>query len=195
MTRVLIADDAESLRLVVRITVESQSWGVLEAANGYETIATATAQHPDLILLDLNFADPTLDGIEVCRQLKAASETAEIPVVVLTASERAEDRERAMLVGATDYLTKPFGPLELLDVLRRVLGQYLSGAGLGLYLVDAGVLTAGQLERTLIRQRQLAGAGRKVQLGALLVEHEFISQADLEQALARQRQELGLSRP
>jgi two-component system, OmpR family, phosphate regulon response regulator PhoB len=189
---VLIADDSEALRLVMRITVESQGWSVLEAPTGYDALALAAAERPDLVLLDLNFGDD-LDGIEVCRQLRAQSATAQLPVVVLTASELLEDRDAALAAGANEFLTKPFGPLDLLEIMRRMLGQYLSGAGLGLYLVDAGAITPAQLQRALVRQRQRAGGGDTIQLGALLVEHGFISELDLDRALARQRSELGLA--
>lgn len=188
----LIADDSEALRLVMRITVESQGWSVIEAPTGYEALARAAADRPDLVLLDLNFGDD-LDGIEVCRQLRADPATAQVPIVVLTASESLEDRDRLLTAGANEYLTKPFGPLDLLDIMRRILGQYLAGAGLGLYLVDAGAITPAQLQRALVRQRQRAGAGEAIQLGALLVDQGVISDRDLEQALARQRSELGLS--
>lgn len=190
MTKVLVADDSEGLRLVMRITVESQGWSVLEASTGYDALAIAAVQPPDLILLDLNFGDD-LDGVEVCRQLRAATPTADIPVIMLTASERAADRAAAMAAGVTEFLMKPFGPLDLLELMRRALGQYLAGAGLGLYLVDAGVLNAPQLQRALVRQRQRAGAGAPVQLGAMLTELGVISEDDLARALARQRQELG----
>lgn len=190
MTKVLIADDSEGLRQVMRITVESQGWSVLEAPNGYEALAIAAAHRLDLIVLDLNFGDD-LDGIEVCRQLRAATPTADIPVIMLTASERAQDRTGALAAGVTEFLMKPFGPLDLLELMRRVLGQYFAGAGLGLYLVDAGVLTAAQLQRALVRQRQRAGTGERIQLGAMLAEQGVISEDDLEHALARQRQELG----
>ncbi len=190
MTKVLIADDSEGLRLVMRITVESQGWSVLEAPNGYDALAIAADQRPDLIVLDLNFGDD-LDGIEVCRQLRAATPTADVPVIVLTASERVQDRAGALAAGATEYLTKPFSPLDLLELMRRTLGQYFAGAGLGLYLVDAGVLTAAQLQLALVRQRQRAGTGERIQLGAMLAEQGVISEDDLARALARQRQELG----
>jgi len=192
MPRVLVADDAESLRLVVRITVESQGWSVLEAADGYDAIAQAVATRPDLILLDLNFGDPTLDGIAVCRRLRAAVAIADIPIIVLTASDHAEDRASALAAGASHFITKPFGPLELLDAMRRVLHGYFTGAGLGLYLVDAGVVDAAQLQRAVARQLQLAEEGHRVQLGAVLIEMGAISDDDLSAALERQRRELNL---
>jgi DNA-binding response OmpR family regulator len=191
---VLIADDSESLRLVMRITVESQGWTVLEAPTGYDALARSAQERPDLVLLDLSFGDD-LDGIEVCRQMRADAATAQVPIVVLTASDRLDDRDKVMAAGANEYLTKPFGPLDLLEVMRRMLGQYLSGAGLGLYLVDAGAITAAQLQRALVRQRQRAGSGKAIQLGALLVESGFISERDLDQALERQRRELGIPSP
>ena len=194
MPRVLVADDADALRLVVRITVESQGWSVLEAASGIDALRTATAEHPDLIILDLDFGDPTLDGIEVCRRIRTTPATADVPVIVLTASGDPRDQERATAAGADLYMAKPFGPIELLEAIRQVLHQYLSGAGLGLYLVDAGVLPPGVLQEAVARQRTLAETDQRVQLGALLTDMGAITEADLTSALRRQRAELGVPR-
>lgn len=191
MPRVLVADDSDALRLLVRITVESQGWSVLEAGTGHDALRQVADARPDLILLDLDLGDPTLDGVAVCERIRADPAIAEIPIIVLTGSDRVEDRERASRAGADHFMTKPFGPLDLLDAMRRVLRQYLSGAGLGLYLVDAGVLTPEDLQRAVDQQRHLALDGQRVQIGALLIDMGAISDGDLVAALGRQRRELG----
>jgi CheY-like chemotaxis protein len=192
MPRVLVADDAAALRLVVRITLESQGWSVLEAADGGSAVARVTADRPDLLLLDLDLGPGSIDGIEVCRRVQDDPATAAIPVLILTASERPEDRARAAAAGAVGFLTKPFGPLQLLEAIRRTMHEYLSGPGLGLYLVDAGVLDPAGLERALAEQRRRAAAGRPEQLGAVLTGLGLVTAAELAAALDRQRADLDL---
>lgn len=192
MPQVLVTDDAPALRLVVRITLESQGWSVLEAADGGSAVARAAAERPDLLLLDLDLGPGSIDGIEVCRRVQAAPETAAIPVLILTASERSEDRVRAAEAGAAGFLTKPFGPLQLLDAVRRTMHEYLSGPGLGLYLVDAGVLAPAALDRALAEQRRRAAGGRPEQLGAILTALGLVTAGELDAALARQRADLDL---
>lgn len=185
--RVLVADDSESLRLVVRITVESQDWVVLETTTGAETLQLARAQHPDLILLDLDFANGGPQGLTVLRELRASPDTVDIPVIVLTASDRPADEVDSAAAGAAAYLTKPFGPIALITVMRHVLGNSLRAEGLGLYLVNAGALSAAQLSRALARQREREALGEHVALGTLLVEQGAISESELSRALGEQR--------
>lgn len=180
--RVLVADDLPALRTVVRITIESQGWTTLEATNGAEAFAVARAQVPDLVLLDLDFGDDGPDGLAVLEALRSDPATAGIPVVVLTATSDPATEARARALGASLFLNKPFGPIDLIAALRRMLGADLPAAPLGLHLVQTGALTPGQLERALEEQ-----ARRDVPLGRLLLEHRAISEPELEGALSAQR--------
>lgn len=157
MPRVLVADDSEALRLVVRITVQSQGWTVLEAASGEDAILQASTAQPDLILLDLHLGEHAIDGVEVCQRLRAIAATAETPIIMLTASDRSDDRADALAAGVTHFMAKPFGPLELLETMRRVLYEYYSGRGFARYLGDAGatdLVSEAEREVALSRLRR-----------------------------------------
>lgn len=189
--RIVVADDSTSLRAVVRVTVETQGWIVLEAATGAATLALVRERPPDLLLLDLDFGTSGPDGLEVLRIVRAEPATAAVPVVILTATDRADVRARALGLGATEFLTKPFGPLDLIATMRAVLGRKLEEPRLGLHLVQSGALTSDQLRLALDRQRERERAGKRITLGALLIELGMISRAELDMALRRQGSQTG----
>lgn len=185
MPTVLIADDLAALRQVARITLSSQGWKVLEAETGERAIELAKASAPDAVLLDVEFAADGIDGFAVCRALKADPATARIPVVMLTARNTQDERAEASAAGASAYITKPFGPLDLIATLSALVSQPASEPALGLRLVDAGALSPERLEQALEEQRELAISGRRVRLGELLTEKGLVSDAELARALAR----------
>ncbi len=120
MAKLLIADDLVPIRQMVRITLSTQGWTIIEAENGQKALEMARAEKPDLMLLDVDMgAGP--NGFDVCRQLKSADETKGIPIVMLTAHDSESDRAVGFAAGAAQYLTKPFGPLELIDTIRTIL--------------------------------------------------------------------------
>ena len=112
MTRILVVDDERDVREVVRTTLQENGYQVLEAADGVEAYAAvadaAVAEKPDLIVLDLML--PKMNGFEVLEKLKENHQTSYIPVVILTARGQAQDEARALRLGATDYMTKPWSP-------------------------------------------------------------------------------------
>jgi len=122
MATLLVADDLVPIRQMVRITLSTQGWTILEAKNGTEALEIARTQKPSLILLDVDMG-PGPNGFEVCKTLKADPNTKDIPVVMLTAHESDSDRAIGFAAGATQYLTKPFGPLELIDTIRGILAH------------------------------------------------------------------------
>jgi len=122
VAKLLIADDLVPIRQMVRITLSTQGWTILEAKNGTEALAIARAEKPDLVLLDVDMG-PGPNGFEVCKSLKSEEDTRSIPVVMLTAHESEADKQVGFSVGATQYLTKPFGPLELIDTIRGILAH------------------------------------------------------------------------
>src|SRR5712692_2040137 len=122
MAKLLIADDLVPIRQMVRITLSTQGWTILEAKNGAEALALTRAEKPDLVLLDVDMG-PGPNGFEVCKALKSDDETKGIPVVMLTAHESESDKQIGFAAGATQYLTKPFGPLELIDTIRGILAH------------------------------------------------------------------------
>lgn len=120
MHTILIADDESTLRALVRATLETGRFTILEAADGEEALSLAREHRPDLTFLD--WAMPGMSGLEVCRRLRAETETAALTIIMLTARTQDFDREAALQVGVDDYVTKPFSPLQLLDAVRDKLG-------------------------------------------------------------------------
>jgi two-component system phosphate regulon response regulator PhoB len=117
---ILIADDEDALRALVRVTLDTGRFEILEAANGVEALALAREHKPDLIFLD--WAMPGLSGLEVCKRLRADDLTRDLMIVMLTARAQEFDRAAALDVGVDAYITKPFSPLRLLDAVRDKLG-------------------------------------------------------------------------
>ena len=122
MAKLLVADDLVPIRQMVRITLSTQGWTIVVAKNGNEALELVRSEKPDLVLLDVDMG-PGPNGFDVCRQIKADEATKDIPVVMLTAHESDSDRAIGFAAGATQYLTKPFGPLELIDTIRGILAH------------------------------------------------------------------------
>ena len=181
---VLVVDDDPAMRALVRMTLAAQGWQVIEARTIDEGVAQAVARRPDAVLLDIVFPGDRRDGFAACRELRADPATRAIPVVLFTAHDDAENRAFASAVGATAFIAKPFGALDLIAILRQVVGRGPE-PGLGLFLVDAGVLQPAQLERAIEEQRQRHG--ESVRLGQILVELGFVNEQDVRVALDRQR--------
>jgi two-component system, OmpR family, phosphate regulon response regulator PhoB len=120
MAKVLIADDQPTMRQLVRLTLESGRFEILEAPDGDTALSVARAELPDLLFLDWTM--PGLAGVEVCRALRDDPATAEMRIVMLTARSQDADRRQAEAMGADDYITKPFSPIQLLEKVRDVLG-------------------------------------------------------------------------
>jgi DNA-binding NarL/FixJ family response regulator len=182
---VLIADDDRAVRALVRVTLMAQGWRVLEATTPDETLTVARREQPEIVLLDVTFEAKERDGFVVCRELRSAGATRDIRVVMLTARDDPESRAFASAVGASAYIVKPFGPLDLVRMLQLVLDQPTPDPGLGLFLVDAGVIQPAQLERALAEQR--LRQGKRVPIGAILIELGFARREDIERAAARQQ--------
>ena len=182
---VLVADDERAVRALVRVTLMAQGWRVLEATRPDETLLVAGREKPEIVLLDVAFERNERDGFVVCRELRSAPATRDIRVVMLTARDDPESRAFASAVGATAYIVKPFGPLDLVRMLRLVLDQPTPDPGLGLFLVDAGVIQPAQLERALAEQR--LRQGHPVPIGSILVELGYARREDVDRAVARQQ--------
>ena len=114
----LIEDDAAT-RMLVRTHLEAVGIDLLEARDGSIGIQLARETKPDLILLDIGL--PVLDGWQIARELKDDPYTYAIPLVFLSARKRPDERERGLRLGAVDYLTKPFDPVELTGRVRSLL--------------------------------------------------------------------------
>lgn len=121
MKTILIADDKATGRELVRTVLENSGYSVIEAADGPEALKRAKESSPDLIILDLHM--PEIDGFGVIEQLRRDAQFSETPVVALTASAMQGDRERAMSLGFTGYITKPIRLVALRSEIERLLKQ------------------------------------------------------------------------
>ncbi len=158
---------------------------MLEASRPDEAVQVVQTRRPDVVLLDLVFGADERAGFSVLGTLKADATTRSIPVVVLTAAIGKDIRLRVMTAGATAYMTKPFSPLGLVELLSELAGGDPPIPLMGLYLLEAGAVTPAALERGLAEQRDLERAGHKPRLGDLLVERGATTRTAVEQALAR----------
>ncbi len=117
--RILVVDHEASIREVLTQYLELEGFTVLPAADGVEALRSAEAQPPDLVVLDLML--PGMDGLEVCRRLRA---TSAVPILMLTARSDETDKLAGFAVGTDDYVTKPFSPREVVvrvqAIMRRI---------------------------------------------------------------------------
>lgn len=122
MKKILIVDDQAEVRELVEVTLRIGDYQILQASNADEALAVARSERPDLMLLDVMMPNSSIDGFEVCRQLKADPATRGINIVMITARGQEKDIETGRLAGADDYFTKPFSPLQLMNKVEELLG-------------------------------------------------------------------------
>jgi CheY-like chemotaxis protein len=118
-TRVLIAEDDDSLRALMRLSLDVGGLEFAEAGDGLSALEIARRTPPDVVLLD--WMMPGLSGLELCRALRSDPLTAGALIVMVTARVLAADRELAFAAGADHYVGKPFSPVALLDTVRYAL--------------------------------------------------------------------------
>ena len=121
MKKILVVDDQLEVRELIEVTLRIGDFNILQAENGPKALELARAEKPDLMLLDVMMPEGGLDGFEVCEQLKKDPETKGITIIMLTAKGQDVDKQRGKEVGADDYFTKPFSPLELMNKVEVVL--------------------------------------------------------------------------
>lgn len=119
MAKILIAEDEEMVREFLEHVLQKEGFSVVLAADGEMAFALAKDERPDLILMDVLM--PHMDGFEVLHRLKDTPELRAIPVIMLTAKSADTDIMIGFDMGATDYLPKPFSPVELLARVRRAI--------------------------------------------------------------------------
>jgi DNA-binding response OmpR family regulator len=124
--RVLVVEDERNLVALLRKYLEREGYRVQAAEDGPTALAAFSAGVPDLIVLDLML--PGVDGLEVCRQVRANGAT---PIIMLTAKGHESDRIVGLELGADDYVVKPFSPRELVARVRSVLRRTLAADGQG----------------------------------------------------------------
>jgi DNA-binding response OmpR family regulator len=116
---VLVVDDEPDVLLLCRVNLEFEGYRVVEASDGEAALAYLADEVPDVVLLDLMM--PKLDGWAVLERIKADPRTAAVPVVMLTAKVQDHDQIRGWSSGAAEYITKPFSPLSLSQVVQDVI--------------------------------------------------------------------------
>ncbi len=116
MPKILIVEDEAPLAETIAYNLREEGYKVCSAADGHGALAMLRSEKPDLVLLDVML--PGIDGLEVCRRMRKESD---IPVLMLTAKSREIDKVVGLEVGADDYITKPFGMLELIARIRAAL--------------------------------------------------------------------------
>lgn len=137
---VLIVEDEKNIVDIIRFNLQRTGYNTLEAYDGEAGLAMAREKKPDLILLDVMM--PKMMGFDVCRALRAEGDN--VPVIILTAREEEEDKILGLEIGADDYITKPFDPVEVLARVRSQLRRYTQ---LGAKKVEeqANVYTVGPI--------------------------------------------------
>ena len=118
-TRILIVDDETDLLEVLSMNLDAQGYAVTTAASGAEAFGSIQNQKPDLILLDIMLGD--MSGVQIAARLKNTPETADIPIIMLTAKDSETDMIVGLSVGADDYITKPFNTKILIARIEAVL--------------------------------------------------------------------------
>ncbi|MBN2383803.1 response regulator [bacterium] len=119
MKKVLVVDDVKAIRNLIVATLSKSGIQMLEADNGRDAVTIAKREIPDVIIMDVMM--PGLNGIQATTQIKADPLTKNCVVIMLTAKLTGEDKKAGFSAGASEFLTKPFGPKELMDKLDKYL--------------------------------------------------------------------------
>jgi two-component system alkaline phosphatase synthesis response regulator PhoP len=117
--RILIVDDEEDILELLSVNLKREGYEVLRAENGEDAVSLASAEKPDLVILDLML--PGVDGLTVCKMIKGSSFTRNIPIIMLTAKGQEADIVRGLEQGADDYVAKPFSPKVLMARVKTAL--------------------------------------------------------------------------
>jgi len=116
---ILVVDDEESISTIIRYNLQKEGYQVHSVFDGEEAMVMAIANKPDLILLDWML--PTISGVDLCKRLRETPETANIPIIMISAKAEEFDRVTGLDKGADDYIIKPFSPAELIARIRAIL--------------------------------------------------------------------------
>ncbi len=120
---ILIVDDAET-NIDILVDILGEEYDIAVAMDGESALEAVEDDQPDLILLDIMM--PEIDGFEVCKRLKGNPETANIPVVFLSALTEAEEKHKGIALGAIDFITKPFEAYEIQSKVKKHLTEYIT---------------------------------------------------------------------
>ena len=153
--QVLVVEDEDALATLLQYNLEKEGYSVAVARDGEEALIQAEESTPDLVLVDWML--PKVSGIEVCRRLRGRQETANVPLIMLTARGEETDRVRGLDTGADDYVVKPFSMTELFARIRAVLRRIRPG-------LAGDVIEAGDISMDRVAHR-VRRADREIHLG------------------------------
>ncbi|HEY6841701.1 MAG TPA: response regulator, partial [Chthoniobacterales bacterium] len=141
---ILVVEDEPDVVDLVRYHLRRAGFNVLTAFNGPAGLTAATESHPDAIVLDIML--PQMTGIEVCKALRDANATSDIPILFLTAKTEISDRIAGLELGVDDYITKPFSPRELVLRVQNLLRRLRAVPNSSVLVVDEFCLDKGNFE-------------------------------------------------
>jgi two-component system cell cycle response regulator DivK len=121
MKRILVVEDQEDLRGVLRDLLTGSGYAVVEAADGQAGVEITRSERPDLVLMDIQL--PVMDGYEATRQIKTDPNLKATPVIAVSSYAMKGDEEKARAAGCDHYVTKPYSPVQLLRIIRGLLDQ------------------------------------------------------------------------
>jgi two-component system cell cycle response regulator DivK len=185
MKRILVAEDQEDLRAILRDLLTASGYTVIEAVDGAEGVAKARSEGPDLVLMDIQL--PVLDGYDATRQTKALPGLAAIPIIAVSSFAMKGDEEKARASGCDGYVTKPYSPMQLRLALSELPELALCVHGVLGLLPPCAVPTAGLLHVRVgaalgvVLQPALAvvyDLFRGRQLAAVHLTHRFLNMPD-----------------
>jgi DNA-binding response OmpR family regulator len=119
--KILIIEDEKNLVELLKINFESESFEVIIANDGADGLLKTQTEKPDVVVLDIRL--PILNGWEVCKAIKSGQETKNIPVIILTAATQKSDYIESQKAGCDMYITKPFDPIELVNIVSNLLNK------------------------------------------------------------------------
>jgi two-component system alkaline phosphatase synthesis response regulator PhoP len=117
--KILVVDDEVYIVHILDFSLRMEGYEVITALDGEQALERVKSDHPDLIVLDIMM--PKLDGYDACRKLRADPQTADVPIILLSAKGRNVDQRMGYDAGATDYITKPFSPRKLVEKINTIL--------------------------------------------------------------------------
>lgn len=167
MSTILVVEDEESVRELVRMYLENEGFRVETASDGEEALSKVKANTPDLIILDIML--PKFDGWTVCREVK---KTSNVPIIMLSARTEEFDRVLGLELGADDYIPKPFSPREMVARVRAVLRRTsASPEATGRVITYRGLTIDRDANRVVIRDKEVAMTPREFELLWFLACH------------------------
>jgi two-component system, cell cycle response regulator DivK len=119
--RILVVDDHEDNRQILRVLLTSAGYVMIEAQNGEAALAAALSERPDLILMDIQL--PDLDGYEVTRRIKSNPRSHDVPIIAVTSYALSDDERKALAAGCIAYVAKPYSPMQLLAKIKKYLAS------------------------------------------------------------------------